>query len=292
MLGQILFNGLLAGSIYALVAMGFTIIYNVTNFFNFAHGAIFTLGAYLAYTTTILLHLNFPLSCVLSTIGAGISGLILNKLVYQPLRHQKASNLIFLVASFGLSILLQNLIQLLYGAQSLALATGEIQEGKQILGAYITDNQILILLAALGLNLLLILLLKKTKLGQAMQAVADDPIAARIVGINSEQIIAISFFIGSALAGAAGILISLETNLEPTMGLNAILKGVIASIIGGIGIIPGALLGGIFLGLAENLGTFWTTSGWKDGIAFGIMIVFLLFRENGILGKPSARERL
>jgi branched-chain amino acid transport system permease protein len=292
MLGQILFNGFLAGAIYAAVAMGFTVIYNVTGFFNFAHGAVFTIGAYLAYTCSILLKLNFTTSFLLATAGAGLSGILINHLVYKPLRQQKASTLVFLVASFGLSILLQNLIQLFYGAQSLILSTRTIQVGNQILGAYITNSQIHILLSALCLNLALILILNQTKLGKAMQAVADDPIAARIVGINSEHIIAISFFIGSSIAGAAGILISLENNLEPTMGLNAILKGVIAAIIGGIGIIPGALLGGIFLGLAENLGTLWTNSGWKDGIAFSIMILFLLFRENGILGKPSDRERL
>jgi branched-chain amino acid transport system permease protein len=292
MLGQILFNGFLSGSIYAAVAMGFTIIYNSTGFFNFAHGAVFTIGAYIAYTCFILLKLNFNLSLFLATIGAGSIGVLINQLVYKPLRQQKASNLVFLVASFGLSILLQNLIQLFYGAQNLTLATGEIKEGRQILGAFVTDNQILILLSAISLNIALILLIKKTKLGKAMQAVTDDPIAAEIVGINSEKVITISFFIGSALAGAAGVLISLETNLEPTMGMNAVLKGVIASIIGGMGIIPGALLGGIFLGLTENIGTFFTNSGWKDGIAFSIMIIFLLFRENGILGKPSAKERL
>lgn len=272
--------------------MGFTIIYNSSSFFNFAHGAVFTIGAYIAYTCFTLLKFNFTSSFLLATIGAGSIGVLINQLVYKPLRQQKASNLVFLVASFGLSILLQNLIQLFYGAQSLTLTTGEIKEGKQILGAFITDNQILILLSAISLNIALILLIRKTKLGKAMQAVANDPIAAGIVGINPEKVITISFFIGSALAGAAGVLISLETNLEPTMGMNAVLKGVIASIIGGMGIIPGALLGGIFLGLTENIGTFFTNSGWKDGIAFSVMIIFLLFRENGILGKPSAKERL
>jgi branched-chain amino acid transport system permease protein len=169
---------------------------------------------------------------------------------------------------------------------------GSIAEGHQILSMIITTNQIIIVLVSLLLSILLATFIQKTKLGKSMQAVADDPIAASTVGINPERIIAISFFIGSALAGSAGILISLETNLEPTMGLNAILKGIIASIIGGMGSIPGALLGGLFLGLAENLGTYWIDAAWKDTIAFCILIVFLLFKPTGILDKPTEKERL
>ncbi len=136
------------------------------------------------------------------------------------------------------------------------------------------------------------LFIKKTKLGKAMRAVADDPLAASIVGINPERIILAAFAIGSALAGAAGILISLETNIEPTMGMNAILKGIIASIIGGIGSIPGAMFGGLFLGIAENLGIWKISAGWKDCIAFVILIVFLLVRPGGIMGINPKGERL
>jgi branched-chain amino acid transport system permease protein len=200
--------------------------------------------------------------------------------------------LAILIASFGIFTFIQNIIQLVYGSQMLPLMVGEVKEGNKFLGAIITDHQILVLSISLSLFFILVVFTKNTRLGKAMKAVADDPIAASIVGINPEKTIAISFFIGSALAGAAGILISLETNLEPTMGLNAILKGIIASIIGGIGSIPGALLGGLFLGLAENLGTYWIDAAWKDTIAFGILIIFLLFKPTGILGKPTGKERL
>jgi len=133
---------------------------------------------------------------------------------------------------------------------------------------------------------------KKTKLGKAMRAAADDRIGASVVGINLERSILAAFAIGSALAGAAGILISLETNIEPTMGMNAILKGIIASIIGGIGSIPGALFGGLFLGIAENLGIWKISASWKDCIAFAILIIFLLFRPGGIMGIKPKGERL
>jgi len=167
-----------------------------------------------------------------------------------------------------------------------------VKEGHHVLGAVITDIQILILVVSFFLLLLLWLFIQKSKLGKSMRAVSDDPIAASVVGIYPEKIIFASFAIGSALAGAAGILISLETNIEPTMGMNAILKGIIASIIGGIGSIPGAVFGGFFLGIAENLGIWKIQAGWKDGIAFAILIVFLLIRPGGILGIKTEKEKI
>lgn len=172
------------------------------------------------------------------------------------------------------------------------LRTGPVKEGHHILGAVITDIQIMILVISLILFAGLWLFIQKTKLGKAMRAVSDDPIAASVVGIHSEKIIFVSFAIGSFLAGAAGILISLETNIEPTMGFNAILKGIIAAIIGGIGSIPGALLGGFFLGIAENLGIWKIQAAWKDSIAFLILIVFLLLRPGGIMGVNTDKEEL
>ena len=207
-------------------------------------------------------------------------------------RQQKASNLIFLLASFGVVIFIQNLIQLIYGAQILTIRTGPIKEGHHFLGAVITDIQILILAVSIILMIFLWLFIQKTKLGKAMRAVSDDPIAANVVGINPERIILTSFAIGSALAGAAGILISFETNIEPTMGFSALLKGIIASIIGGIGSIPGAVLGGFFLGLAENLGIWKISAGWKDCIAFAILIIFLLLRPRGILGNKTEKKTI
>jgi len=289
---QLLLNGIIAGSIYALVALGFTVIYRTVKFFHFAHGVIYAAGAYLAYTFVISLGINPVFSFFLASILAGIAGVGIDRLVYWPLRKRKAPNLVFLIASFGIFIFIQNLLQLIYGAQILTIRTGPVKEGHHILEAVITDTQILILSVAVMLCLGLWLFIKITKLGKAMRAVADDRIAASVVGINPERIILAAFAIGSALAGAAGILISLETNIEPTMGMNAILKGIIASIIGGIGSIPGAMLGGLFLGIAENLGIWKISAGWKDCIAFVILILFLLFRPGGIMGVKSGGERL
>jgi len=292
MLNQLLLNGIIAGSIYALIAIGFTVIYRTVKFFHFAHGIVYTAGAYFAYTLIISLHLNFALSFFLAIVLAAILGVAIDRLVYYPLRQQKASNLIFLLASFGVVIFIQNLIQLIYGAQILTIRTGPIKEGHHFLGAVITDIQILILAVSIILMIFLWLFIQKTKLGKAMRAVSDDPIAANVVGINPEKIILTSFAIGSALAGVAGILISFETNIEPTMGFSALLKGIIASIIGGIGSIPGAVLGGFFLGLAENLGIWKISAGWKDCIAFAILIIFLLLRPCGILGNKTEKKTI
>jgi len=292
MIQQFLINGIIAGSIYALIALGFAVIYRTVKFFHFAHGAVYAAGAYIAYSLVISLGVNPVISFFLAAILAGVIGVGIDRFVYKPLRKRKAPNLVFLIASFGIFIFIQNLLQLIYGAQILTIRTGPVKEGHHFLGAVITDTQILILFASAVLCLGLWLFIKKTKLGKAMRAVADDPLAASIVGINPERIILAAFAIGSALAGAAGILISLETNIEPTMGLNAILKGIIASIIGGIGSIPGAMFGGLFLGIAENLGIWKISAGWKDCIAFVILIVFLLVRPGGIMGIKPKGERL
>jgi len=289
---QLIVNGVIAGSIYSLIAIGFTVIYRTVKFFHFAHGIVYTAGAYFAYTLIISLHLNFALSFFLSIVLATILGIAIDRLVYYPLRQQNASNLIFLLASFGVFIFLQNFIQLIYGAQILTIRTGPIKEGHHFLGAVITDIQILILAVSVVLMIFLWLFVQRTKLGKAMRAVSDDPIAANVVGINPERIILTSFAIGSALAGAAGILISFETNIEPTMGFSALLKGIIASIIGGIGSVPGAVLGGFFLGLAENLGIWKISAGWKDCIAFVVLIFFLLLRPWGILGVKTEKETM
>lgn len=292
MVNQLLINGIISGSIYALVALGFTVIYRTVKFFHFAHGVVYAAGAYLAYTFIISLGINPIVSFFLASILVGIAGVGIDRIVYKPLRKRKAPNLVFLLASFGIFIFIQNLLQLIYGAQILTIRTGPVKEGHHFLGAVITNTQILILAASAALCLGLWLFVKRTKLGKAMRAVADDRIAASVVGINPERIILAAFAIGSALAGAAGILISLETNIKPTMGMNAILKGIIASIIGGIGSIPGAMLGGLFLGIAENLGIWKISAGWKDCIAFVILILFLLFRPGGIMGIKSGGERL
>ena len=289
MIQQLILNGLIAGAIYALVGLGFALVYRTVRFFHFAHGVVYAVGAYAAYGVAVGLRAPAASGWLLGVGCAAAVGVGIDRLVYKPLRRQKAPALIMLIASFGVFIFLQNLLQLVFGAQILTMRTGEVREGHHILGAVITDTQLVIIAAAVAVLMSLWILERWTRLGKETRAVADDSLAASVVGINPERVILWPFVIGSALAGLAGILVSYETNIEPTMGFNALLKGIIASIIGGIGSVPGAALGGLVLGLAENLGIWKLPAMWKDTIAFGILIIFLLARPQGILGKKSER---
>lgn len=304
MIPQLLLNGIIAGSIYALIALGFSIIYKTVRFFHFAHGVVYAVGAYVVYGVLRVMGVmsrelgsqgveglgvagvgGWVVAVLLGVAVSAAVGLGIDRGIYKPLRERKASNLILLLASFGVFIFIENLISLIFGNQILTLRSGVVREGWHMFGAVITPIQVLIIAASILTFALCWWVVAKTRLGRSLRAVADDPLAASVCGINPERTTMWAFLIGSALAGVAGILISLETNLEPTMGFNAILKGIIASIIGGIGSIPGAILGGVFLGLVENLGIAFIPAGWKDAIAFGVLIIFLLFRPQGIFGR-------
>jgi len=291
MVQQLVLNGMIAGAIYALVGLGFALVYRTVRFFHFAHGVVYAVGAYAAYGLAAGLRAPVAGAWLLGVGCAALVGIGIDRLVYRPLRTRKAPALILLIASFGVFIFLQNLLQLTFGAQILSMRTGEVSEGHHVLGAVITDVQIVIMAAAVVVLMSLWVVERWTKLGKETRAVADDSLAASVVGINPERVILWTFVIGSALAGLAGILISYETNIEPTMGFNALLKGIIASIIGGIGSVPGAALGGLFLGLAENLGIWKLPAMWKDTIAFGLLIVFLLIRPQGLLGSNQRGDR-
>lgn len=281
---QLLINGLIAGAIYALVASGFSLIYSTCKFVHFAHGATIAFSAYFLYFFFATLGLSFWPAVILAIICACILGWLMNKIVYKKLRKRKASNVILLIASFALLILLESLILMLFGADVKTIGFIKIAKGLEFLGAIITPLQIVIIAVSIVLLVLLYLFMKKTKIGKAMRAVADNKDVAEIVGISSEKIYAYSFIVGSAIAGIAGILVGLEQNLEPTMGTNLMIKGFTGAIIGGIGSVPGAILGSFLLGLVENFGIWFLPSGYKDAIAFVILFIFLLFRHQGILG--------
>lgn len=285
MLNQLLTNGLIAGSIYSLVALGFALIYQSVRFFHFAHGAVYAFGAYFAYLFSVQLGVDrvvaFPLACI-ATMVLGVG---LEVMVYKPMRKRKATDLTLLIASLGLYVVLQNVISMVWGDDTKTMRTGQVVEGHEVLDARITDVQIMIIVTSVVLITLLSLIMTQTKFGKTLRALANDPELARLSGINSDRYMMYAFAIGSFLAAVASIMISFDTDMTPTMGFNALVKGVIVVIIGGMGSLPGAALGGLFLGLAENLGVYWLPSKWQDTIAFVILILFLLFRPYGILGK-------
>lgn len=290
---QLLINGLIAGAIYALVASGFSLIYSVNRLVHFAHGATIAFSAYALYFLFSILGLDFWVSAILAIVVGILIGLGMNLVVYKELRKRKASGVILLIASFALLILLESLILLFFGADVKTIGYIKVVKGIEIFGAVITPLQIVIVLVSLALLVLLFIFMKKTKIGKAMRAVSDNKNISEILGIDSEKIYNWTFVVGSAIAGIAGVLIALEQNLEPTMGTGLIIKGFTAAIIGGIGSVPGAILGAILLGFAENFGIWFLPSGYKDAIAFILLFLFLLFRPNGILGikKSGGRDK-
>lgn len=284
MLSQLLVNGLIAGSIYALVALGFGLIYSTTRFFHFAHGAVYAAGAYLTYACW-LLGLSLYVAIPLAVIGTAILGALIEVGVYRPLRKKNASSLILLLASLGLFIVIQNFISLIFGDDTKTIRGGAVTEGLPVFGARITPIQIAIIVVSALLFAFCSVFMKKTKIGKAMRAVANDPELARVVGIEPDQVILVTFALGSALAAVAAILISLDTDMTPMMGFYALLMGVVAVIAGGIGSIPGAALGGLLVGMAQHLGVWKIPTQWQDTIVFLILIFFLLFRPQGFLGR-------
>ncbi|MBT4730462.1 branched-chain amino acid ABC transporter permease [Candidatus Woesearchaeota archaeon] len=283
---QLVLNSIIAGSIYALIALGFNLIYGATKFFNLSHGVMAAIGGYTVFYFAKTLGWNLPLSIVVGVLLAGLIGYALDKLVYFPLRKRKASNMVLLVASLGLFTAIQAIIAILFTSQFQTLSQNiSGQRIYEILGGVITQTQLTILISALVITVGLVLLLKYTMFGKAIKAVSDDEEVAKIVGINTNKIISYVFFIGSAIAGLGGILVGFDTGIEPTMGFALLLKGVIAAIIGGVGSIYGALIGAFLLGFVENFGIWQISGEWKDAIAFILLILFLIFRPRGIMNK-------
>ncbi|MCH7568618.1 MAG: branched-chain amino acid ABC transporter permease [Nanoarchaeota archaeon] len=288
---QLTVNGLIAGSIYALVASGFSLIYGTNKFMHFAHGVSVAVAAYLLYSFFSLAGINFYFSVLLTLIFSGVFGLLMYRGIYLPLQNKKASNVILLIASIGILILVENLIQIIYGADVKVINFIEVAQGLNFFGAIITPLQIVIILSSVILFVSLYFFMKKTRLGRDMRAVADNKELASIVGINYKRVASYSFIIGSVLAGIAGILIGLEQNLRPLMGTDLIIRGFTGAVIGGITSVPASILGSYILGFAENYGIWFLPSGYKDAIAFALLLIFLLFRPRGLFGLKREVEK-
>jgi branched-chain amino acid transport system permease protein len=300
---QLIANSLIAGSIYSLVALGFNLIYGTTKFFNLTHGVIAAIGGYVVYFLTKKLGSVFPgaesleqffnsgsfgivTTTILAVAFSALVGWLLNKFLFKKLRARKASQMVYLVASLGAFTCLQAFLAILFTSQFQTLSTGAGDiVTYNIFGGIITQVQLIIFISVIIIMIALGLFLKKSLFGKSVEAISDNEQVAKIVGIDTEKVISRVFVIGSAIAGLVGVYVGYDTGLEPTMGMNLLLKGVIASIIGGIGNVYGGVLGAFLLGFVENFGI-WKISGeWKDAIAFVLLIVFLLVRPQGILKK-------
>ena len=275
-------NGILAGCIYALFAMGLTLIYGVLNFVNFAHGELIMWGAYFLYLLMGKpIGLPLPVALAPALFLTILLGMGMDRVVFRPLR--KANRLTLLIAALGLSFFLRNGAQLFWGAEIRTYGF-EIKRGMRFLGISLTINQVVIIITSLVVIALLYLLFHRSRLGKSMRAVSDNLELARVMGINSQKAIVSAWVIASILAGAGGILSALDTNLHPEMGLINLVKAFAATLLGGVGNLWGALLGGLVIGLAENLGVLIISTGYKDSIAFAIMVVMLLIRPSVLMG--------
>lgn len=281
-----LINGISLGSVYALIALGYTMVYGIAKMLNFAHGDVIMIGCYIVFTMMSGMGMHPLVSIVAAVAGCTLLGVVIEKIAYKPLRN--ASKLAVLITAIGVSYFLQNAALLIFGAdtksftsvvtmESLSLAGGELQ---------VTGVTMVTVLACVIIMVGLIAFTKKTKAGQAMIAVSEDKEAAQLMGINVNQTISLTFAIGSALAAIAGVLLcSAYPTLSPYTGSMPGIKAFTAAVFGGIGSIPGAFVGGILLGIIEILGRAYISSQLSDAIVFAVLIVVLLVKPTGIMGK-------
>ena len=293
---QQLTNGLAVGSIYALIALGYTMVYGVLKLINFAHGDLFTIGAYLGMTLLASFSLHETIGpfiglVVLALMVMGlvaILGAIVERTAYRPLRE--SPRLSAVVSALGASIFLQNAVMLIYGARFQVYPEDLIPEtAVDLFGLYVPMVRILVLCASFVLMAALYTFIQKTRIGTAIRAAAIDQDAARLMGIDVNRVILLVFLIGPALGGAAGLMVGLQYGqINFTMGWTYGMKAFTAAILGGIGNIPGAMLGGLLLGVIEAMGSAYISIAWKDAIAFFVLILILIVRPTGLLGERVA----
>lgn len=300
-----LVNGLILGGVYALIALGYTLVYGILFMINFAHGEVMMIGTYAGYFTLTLLKNRGlletqPVLTLLLTFLAGmvtsmVMGIVLERVAYRPLRH--APRLVPLITAIGASIFLQNAALRIFGSRLRVYVKPPIIEGGWRLGEtgiFVTRTGVLIFVASILLMVGLYLLVQYTKFGKAMRAVAEDKQTAALMGIDVDRVIVQTFMLGSVLAGAAGVMLGFHNSqVNAFMGFIPGIKAFTAAVLGGIGNIPGAMFGGFFLGLAEALGptALGIPSQYKDVIAFSLLVLVLIFRPTGLLGEVLAEKR-
>lgn len=281
---QQLINGASIGSIYAMMAVGYSLVYSIMNFSNFAHGSVIMLGAYFGFFAMTLLGLPFGLAFFTAALGSAIVAVVLERLAYKPLRERKAPFLYFIITAMGASIFIDNFVIATIGPTPKMFppifAEGPIRLGQVALGRI---DLAMFAISAVCL-VVLILFIDFTKMGKAIQATAYNMKASALMGINPNMIIIVVFGIGGALAGMAGVLYGMKYQVFPTIG-NITLKSFIAAVFGGLGSLPGALLGALLLGLIETLVSGYLSTQYRDLIAFIILIAMLVIRPSGIMGK-------
>ena len=292
MLEQQLLNALTLGSVYALFALGFTLVFGVLAVINLSHGALFMVGSY----TALALVTRYSLPLWLAMLGAmlvcGVLGLLIDMLVLKPLRLRHAPHLIPMIATIGVSIMLTTTAQGLFGAEAMRFPEETLPAGEYIVGdVHVRALEIAIVLISFILMAVMFTILKRTQLGRALRAISESPKAAWLLGIPVERLFHATSFVASALGGIAGVLIALDFNaITPGMGQPMLHKGVAVIILGGMGDIRGALIGGLFLGFAEVISKAYLSSQMGDAVAFGLLFLILLVRPSGLFGRQLERK--
>jgi len=283
---QQLVNGLSIGSVYALMAVGYSLVYSIMNFSNFAHGGVIMLGAYFGFFGLTAFGMPFGVAFVAAALGTAAVAVLLERLAYKPLRDRRAPFLYFIITAMGASIFIENFVIATIGPNFKTypevFAAGPINVGQLAVGR--------VDLAMFGISAVclaaLIVFIDYTKMGKAIQATAYNMKASALMGINTDAVIIVVFALGGALAGVAGVLFGIKYTVYPQIG-NITLKSFIAAVFGGLGSLPGALLGSVLLGIIETFVAGYISSSYRDLIAFLILIVMLIFRPNGIMGKSA-----
>lgn len=289
---QQIVNGLSLGSIYALIALGYTMVYGVIKLINFAHCDVYMIGAFLGYFTMAKLGWGILPAILLAMAGCTVLGVLIERIAYKPLRT--ATRIAVLITALGMSLFLEYGTMFIVGAnvRSYPAITGALAQSFKLGNITITMLQVLIVCVTVGLMFLLQLIVKSTRIGKAMRAASLDSDAAELMGINVNTTISFTFAIGSALAGAAGVLVGVYYNsINPLMGVLPGIKAFIAAVFGGIGIIPGAMIGGYFIGTVETMVAGYGGSLYKDAVVFAILILVLILKPSGLLGK-NVREKV
>lgn len=287
---QQLINGLSLGAIYALIALGYTMVYGIIMLINFAHGDIMMVGAFVGFFSISILGANIVVAMLFAMVTCAVLGVVIEKVAYKPLRN--STRIAALITAIGMSLFLEyTTIFLLGPSQKVFPASAFPAKNYYLMGLNISNKDIFIFVSAVVLMMILQYIIKRTKTGKAMRAVSLDKDAAVLMGINVDKTISITFAIGSALAAAAGVMVGVYYNtVNPLMGIIPGLKAFVAAVLGGIGIVPGAMVGGFVMGILETMVSGYGNSLYRDAVAFGVLILILLIKPTGLFGKNTGEK--
>ncbi len=291
-MAQLIANILFTASGTFIVAIGFLVIYSTARFFHFAHAAVITCGAYFCFVANGWLHIPMLGSVLIAVIAAGVMGWLLNGGIYRQMRKRFASSLILLVSSLGLNIVLQNVVSISFGDDTKLLGAWTVDSGSTFLGARLTSIQITTVFTALVVFVVMAAIFSKLRLGLMLKAVADNPELSEYSGIRREKVLSYAFVIGSGLAGLSGCLIALDVGMTPTMGLPALLMGVVAIIMGGTRRVSGIATASVLLAVFQQIAGWYLGSHWQEVAAFLLLLAFLGLKPEGIWGRPVRRASL